>query len=333
MSGSTIVEKSAVEEVTEWKNHAKAAMAPAATRTMAHPGGRVRVRYEKPMPAVTSTMATMAVFCETSPRAAQAAMGTRTAPRQAARRRMECSGGPGLFARRIASSTLHQASAPAPRRRPAGAGHRPSQAPAGTPAIGHGGQHRARGLDGAEEDRVPPSPAGRTTVPRARSATRSASSGSVGQLHRHGDRPGRGPLELPHHQLAGVRGRPPVDEAPVVTRRVGAGTPGQAHCRSAAARATSPASSCGRGARPRRPPAAGRHVQLGGSASRTRRLHHCRANGAAEAMSSVTASCTPRRSGTTVMRSPTVAPSARPGRRRPRDPVARRDGCAGGCSP
>ena len=44
VSGSTIDEKSAVEEVTEWKNHANAAMAPTATRTMAHPGGWVRVR-------------------------------------------------------------------------------------------------------------------------------------------------------------------------------------------------------------------------------------------------------------------------------------------------
>ena len=47
----------------------------------------------------------------------------------------------------------------------------------------------------------------------------------LGQLHRHGDRLGRGSLELSHHQLAGMGGRPPMHVAPVVTRRVRSCTP------------------------------------------------------------------------------------------------------------
>ena len=73
------------------------------------------------MPAVTSTEATTAVVVDTSSNEAHAAIDTSTVPRQAARRRIECSGGPGLFARRMASSALmaspHHRGAP---RAPAG---------------------------------------------------------------------------------------------------------------------------------------------------------------------------------------------------------------------
>ena len=55
VSGFTTVVMSTPGELTEWKNHTKAAMAPAATATMAHPDGWERVRYEKTMPAVMST--------------------------------------------------------------------------------------------------------------------------------------------------------------------------------------------------------------------------------------------------------------------------------------
>ena len=40
-------------DVREWKNHAKAPMAPAATTTFTQPGGRARVRCEKTVPAET----------------------------------------------------------------------------------------------------------------------------------------------------------------------------------------------------------------------------------------------------------------------------------------
>ncbi len=67
------------------------------------------------MPAVTSTEATTAVVRDTSSSAAQAAIATSTVPRQATRSRIECSGGPGLFARRMASSTLMASAPPRPR--------------------------------------------------------------------------------------------------------------------------------------------------------------------------------------------------------------------------
>ena len=150
--------------------------------------------------------------------------------------------------------------------------------------------------------------AGRTTVPRARSATRSASSGSSGRSHGDSDRLGRRPLQLPHHQLAGVGGRAPVDEAPAVARRVRAGAP---RAGPTSVRGRSPdlagllvaGSGDGRAGRPQ----TGRDVESDGSGSRTRRVHHCRANGAAEAMSSVTDVVHAAAPGTSVMRSPAVS--------------------------
>src|ERR1700722_1975406 len=96
----------AAGELTAWKNHTHAAMAPTATRTFTHPGGRARVAWENTMPADTSTMAPIAVVQAISSRDAQAAMATSAAPRQATRSRMELSGGPGWLARRTASTTL-----------------------------------------------------------------------------------------------------------------------------------------------------------------------------------------------------------------------------------
>ena len=48
-------------ELTEWKNQTHAPMAPTATMTFTHPGGRARVACEKAVPAETSTMAPTAV--------------------------------------------------------------------------------------------------------------------------------------------------------------------------------------------------------------------------------------------------------------------------------
>ena len=43
MSGFSTVVKSTAGELTEWKNHTNAAMAPAATTTLTHPGARALV--------------------------------------------------------------------------------------------------------------------------------------------------------------------------------------------------------------------------------------------------------------------------------------------------
>ena len=81
----------AAGELTSWKNQTQAAMAPTATSTLIHAGGRARVACEKTVPADTSTMAPMAVVQAISCREAQAAIATSTAPRQASRKRTEFS--------------------------------------------------------------------------------------------------------------------------------------------------------------------------------------------------------------------------------------------------
>ena len=92
-------------------------------------------------------------------------------------------------------------------------------------------------------------------MPRARSATRSASSAVVGERDPHSDGLGGRSLPLPDHQLAGMGERLPVDVAPVVARPVGAGASGLAEI-GRHPLAASPVWSCGRTAsgtaRPRR---------------------------------------------------------------------------------
>src|ERR1700729_4093570 len=70
----------AVGELTSWKNQTQAPMAPTATTTFTHAGGRVRVACEKTVPADTSTMAPTAVVQAISWRDAQAAIATSTEP-------------------------------------------------------------------------------------------------------------------------------------------------------------------------------------------------------------------------------------------------------------
>ena len=197
-------------------------MAPTATSTFTHQGGRARVACEKTVPAATSTMAPTAVVQAISPRDAQAAIATSTAPRQATRSRTESSGTPAGW--------------PAGRRRGrsragAAAGHAPAhgagQPAPGAPPVGHGPDDGTRGLPGPEQDRAPALRAGRTTEPSAPSATRSAASGSAGSSHRDGHGLGRRPLHLAHHEAAGVGGRAPVDQAPGVTGHVRTGAAGQ----------------------------------------------------------------------------------------------------------
>ena len=102
----------AAGELTAWKNQTQAAMAPTATVTFTHPGGRARVACEKTVPADTSTMAPTAVVQAISCREAQAAIATSTAPRQASRKRTEFSGTPGWLARRTDSRTFTAARRP-----------------------------------------------------------------------------------------------------------------------------------------------------------------------------------------------------------------------------
>ena len=148
-----------------------------------------------------------------------------------------------------------------------------------------------------------------TTVPRARSATRSAASGSSGRSTRDDGRFGRRPLQLLHHQRAGVRGGAPVDEPPAVTGAVRAGAARQARvgprplddhpglllawARRVPGGATRPTrgetwSGAGRDPHPAGPPLQGER----------------RGRGDVERHDS----CTPRRTGTSVMRSPAGRP-------------------------
>ena len=248
-------------------------MAPTATMTFTHPGGRARVAYEKTVPAATSTMAPTAVVQAISWREAQAAIATSTAPRQASRNRMEFSGSPGWLARRTAATTLMAPATARARRRPAL--RRSATAPRTGPAAslvprrtGHPALEEAH--DGA----------------RAPSATRSAASGSAGSSDRDRHRLGRRLLQLPHHQVARVGRRAPMHEAPGVAGHVRAGARGRPMSDRGRSR-TSPVPSSGRRgtgwARPQR----GDTWSAEGRGSRTRFVHHCNANGAAEATSRV----------------------------------------------
>ncbi len=57
VSGSSTEEMARAGALTAWTNHTETAMAATATSPFTHPGGRVRVAYEKTMPSVTSPMA------------------------------------------------------------------------------------------------------------------------------------------------------------------------------------------------------------------------------------------------------------------------------------
>ena len=137
----------------------------------------------------------------------------------------------------------------------------------------------------------------------------------------HGDRHGLGrrPLQLAHHQLA--RHGPSSANGPGAgcRRARTGGRRGAGPRRTGAARGRRPvpSSGCSRGGCG--PAAARRDVErrrAGGAC--TRRVHHCSANGAADATSSVTESWTPRRTGTQHDGIVGRAPPARRARRTPR---------------
>ena len=249
------------------------------------------------MPTETSTMAATAVVRTTS--AERGAGGDRHQHRaQAGDPEPDASppGVPGGWPRRMASSTLTVPPGPPADGRPPR--HGPRRAPAGGPRCAGRRRAPAPGPAGSTVPRRTGAPASSraTTVPRARSATRSASSGSSGSSTVDRDRLGRGPLQLAHHQPAGVGGRPPVHQTAAVARRVGAGARGQARVGPWPIGHLAGASSSS-SRRSVRPSAARRDVELDGSGSCTRRVHHCSANGAAEAMSSVTAVVHPAADG------------------------------------
>jgi hypothetical protein len=121
--GSSTDVTSAAGALTAWTNQTDTPMAAAATTIFTHPGGLRRVKYENTIPSATKPMAPKAAACDTSPIDAQAAMAAVTVKKQAARSRIECSGGPGRFALLIASSALtgtRSRRVPSPRPAPGG---------------------------------------------------------------------------------------------------------------------------------------------------------------------------------------------------------------------
>ena len=179
--------------------------------------------------------------------------------------------------------------------------HGPGQAAARTAPIGHAGDDRSRGLDGGQEDRGAPV---EQPDDRAEGALGDTLGflGVAGRTTRQRDRLGRGPFQLPYHQLSGMGGRPPVDLATAVARPVGTRTPRLAHIRLRPV-GRRPLSSWSRTGRDCGLPRRGAMWSAVGRGSSTRRVHHCRANGAAVAISSDQDSCTPRCSGRSVIRS------------------------------
>ena len=179
------------------------------------------------MPSVTSPAAPRPAV-RPRPMAAAASIATRTAPRQATRSRIECSGGPGRLARRNASSVLTVRLYP---RRPARAtGHRPGQATARTAAVGDPAPRPA------PTPRAWPGPPRRPVEqPHDRAeGTLGHPLGLLGVAGEHDgerDRLGRRPFQLPHHQLSGMGRRPPVDLATGVAGPVRTRPPRLAHIR------------------------------------------------------------------------------------------------------
>src|ERR1700722_9045950 len=106
VSGSSTDVISVAGALTAWTNQTDTPIAPAATTIFTHPGGSRRVTYENTIPRATRAIAPRAAASDTSPIDAQAAIAAVTVKKQAARSRIECSGGPGRFAFLIASSVL-----------------------------------------------------------------------------------------------------------------------------------------------------------------------------------------------------------------------------------
>ena len=288
-------------ELTEWKNQTQAAMAPTATMTFTHPGGRARVACEKAMPADTSTMA------PSRRRPADLLEGGAGGDRhQHGAQAGEPQPDGVLGQPRLVGPADRRDDAHGARRRPGrGAGRRragrpPHRGPVPRPPSCRGG--RASPLRG-----------GRRPKPGRPSATRSAASGSAGSstvivtgsaAGCSSSRTIMWPAWAVERQCTMRRG------SPGTYGRAPRGRPMSERGRSR----TSPAPSSGRRgtgwARPQR----GATWSAEGRGSRTRFVHHCNANGAAEATSRMTASWTPRRTGSSV-----TMPSAAP--RRPAGPT------------
>ena len=111
---------------------------------------------------------------------------------------------------------------------------------------------------------------------------------------------GRRLLQFPHHQLAGVGRRSASGRGGGCRPACRGGRRGASPRRTRGRSSRSPVPSSGRRGTGCAGPQRGDTWSADGRASRTRLVHHCNANGAAEAMSTVTEPCTPRCTGTSV---------------------------------
>ena len=189
-----------------------------------HPARRAaRVRCEKTVPAATRTTATPAVRRATSPTDAHAAIDSQD----------RCQAGDPQADR---SSPGARAGWPGgPRREPSCRGGaataRHGTEPVDAPHCARSSTGARTGPGGSRVRRSTGAPRVEQLYHRAERALGHPFGlfGVVGQIDGDGHRSGRGLLQLSHHELPGVRRRPPVDDAPAVTRDVGARSTWQPH--------------------------------------------------------------------------------------------------------
>ena len=210
-------------------------MAPRATSTFTHHGGRARVACEKAVPAATSTMAPSAVVQAIPPSDAQAAIATADGGQAGHPQPYRVLGRPRLVGSPDDLNDVHDRAPPlgtAPataraRRRPAL--RRSETGPTTGPCILPGPeQHRGAALQQLHD---------RTERAFCHAFGRV---GVSGQLHR--DRHGLGCrlLDLSHHEATGMGGRAPVHKAAGVPGDVGTGAPRQPRLHARAARLRRP---------------------------------------------------------------------------------------------
>ena len=188
-------------------------------------------------------------------------------------------GHPGWSARRTTSTMLTSRH----RRRRDGPGHGPGQPSARAAPVRHGPE-TGPGSSGHEQDRGTAVEEA-TTEPRASSATRSAASGSAGS---HGDRQGSAAGCSTSRTMRRPAWRWSASgPAGGVAGHVGAGAPGQSCLDAGRLDPVVRPVVRGRG-HGLAPPQRGATCSDDGRGSWTRRVHHCSAKGAADAMSRVT---------------------------------------------
>ena len=286
--------------LTAWKNQTQAAMAPTATMTFTHPGGRARVAYEKAMPGRHQHHGAHGRRPGESP-AGRRRRRSPPAPRtrQAEPQPDGVLGQPGLvgpadrFDELIASTPRRDGGRSRRRRR-----HGPGQPPAGAAPVRTGAEDRARRPRSCRGARAPPveeahdgaerpfgHPLGRLGVRGSATVTVTGSAAGCSSSRT---------ISSP-----GMGRRPPVDLAPGVARHVGAGAPGQTHVGPGPIEGVTGPFVRAHGHAASTAAAAGRHVQRGRQGQRApaastiaaRTVPPRRRRGS-------TASWTPRRTGT-----------------------------------